>query len=91
MIPLTIQIHLIIYSFLFGIFFFAMYLLWNRFIYCHNIYFRILNTFSFIMLHTLLYFLGIEKISDGILHIYSLMIVAIGFLVGEFIARKMKK
>jgi DNA integrity scanning protein DisA with diadenylate cyclase activity len=60
-------------------------------IYCQNLFFRIMNTFSFILILTFLYFLGIEKISDGILHLYSLCLIALGFIVGDKIARTLKK
>lgn len=91
MIPLSLQFSLIGYSFLFGILFFLFYYFLKKLLYCDNVYFRILNTFSFILLSTLLYFLGLERISDGILHIYSLFLICAGFIVGDVIARKIKK
>lgn len=91
MIPLSIQIKIILYSFFFGIFFFVMYQLVKKAIYCHNAFFRIINTFSFILLLALLYFLGLERISDGILHIYSLFLIMVGFVVAHMIARIRKK
>lgn len=91
MIPLSIQIRLILFSFFFGIFFFIAFKLVQKAIYCQNLFFRIVNTFSFILLLTLLYFLGIEKLSDGILHIYSLCLIIVGFLFSEVIARTRKK
>jgi len=91
MIPLSIQLKIISFSFFFGLFFFFCYQLVKRAIYCQNVYFRIINTFSFILLFTLLYFLGLERISDGILHIYSLILIMVGFVVGSTIARIRKK
>lgn len=91
MIPLSIQIKIILFSFFFGIFFFLTYQLVKKAIYCQNVFFRIMNTFSFILLHTLLYFLGLEYISDGILHIYSLFLIMVGFVVSSVIARNKKR
>lgn len=91
MIPLKIQLKIILFSFLFGIFFFLIYQLVRKFIYCQNIFFRVMNTLSFILLLTLLYFIGLEKISDGILHPYSLFLIMLGFVVSDIIARRKKK
>lgn len=68
-----------------------MYQLVKKAIYCKNVFFRIINTFSFILLLALLYFLGLERISDGILHIYSLFLIMVGFVVANMIARIRKK
>ena len=91
MIPLSIQFSLIGYSFFFGILFFLFNYAFRRFLYCENVYFRVMNTLSFILALTLLYFLGLERISDGILHIYSLFLIGVGFVVGNLIARRIKK
>lgn len=91
MIPLSIQIKIIIYSFFFGVFFFLMYHLVKKALYCQNSFFRIINTFSFILLLTLSYFAGLEYISDGILHIYSLFLIVAGFVVASMIARNQKR
>lgn len=91
MIPLSIQIKIILFSFFFGIFFFLTYTLVKKAIYCKNVFFRIINTFSFILLLTLFYFLGLERISDGILHPYSLFLIMLGFVVSDIIARLKKK
>jgi len=91
MIPLSIQIKIILFSFSFGVFFYFGYQLVKKAIYCHNVFFRIINTFSFILLLTLLYFFGLEYISDGILHPYSLFLIMLGFVVSNVIARRKKK
>lgn len=91
MISLSIQFQLILFSFLFGIFFFFLYKISNKAIYCKNIYFRIINTFSFVMGSTLIYFFGIEKICDGILHPYSLLVIIVSFCISNIIANKIKK
>ncbi len=91
MIPLSIQFSLILFSLGFGILFWLLFQLVKKWLYCQNTFFRIINTFSFILANTFCYFVGIEYVSDGILHIYSLLLVFVSFSTCDMIARRIKK
>lgn len=44
--------------------------------------YKIVFTFIYVLDATLLYFLIIKKINEGIVHIYFLLFIGFGFLVG---------
>ena len=85
---LDIQIKTIIISILFGIFLNYFLLINKKIIYNKNIYVKIIGTLSITFLLTLLYFLLIQNINNGVFHIYELICVLIGYIV---IALKNKK
>ena len=85
---LDIQIKTIIISILFGIFLNYFLLINKKIIYNKNIYVKIIGTLSITFLLTLLYFLLIQNINNGVFHIYELICILIGYIV---IALKNKK
>lgn len=92
---LDTQIKLIIFSFLFGIIFSLFIGLNYTLIYNQNKIIKTLSSFLCIIIGVLSYFIAINKISSGILHIYSLLLVIIGFLaettISKIIVAKNKK
>ena len=78
---LRIQIVSLFFSFGFGIIFSICTNLNYRFLFTKNIYFKVIITFVYILDFTLLYFLLIQKINNGIIHIYFFLIIGIGYLV----------
>ena len=95
MIQLSIQFNLIFFSFLFGFFFSVFIEIFNKKTYKYKSYLKLILSFIFILLITLIYFFGIKLICNGILHIYSIISVIIGFITYDiilfFIANKNKK
>lgn len=90
MIDLNIQLSLIIYSFLYGLVFYYLLCLCRDYLNYNNCFFRIINTFTFFIALSIIYFIGLQIICDGILHIYSLFIVILPGLIEHFIAKKIK-
>lgn len=87
MIALNIQIKLIIFSFIFGFFF-------SCFIDILDIKKNKMSNvkqilFSFVLVATmsLIYFLGIQIISNTILHIYSILSIIFGFFIYNIIVK----
>ncbi len=76
---LHIQISLIIFSFLYGIVFSFFLNLCYRLLHHHNIVIRYLSTIIVVAISTTIYFKGIQKICYGIFHIYSLLLIIVGF------------
>ncbi len=87
MIDLSIQIKLIVFSFIFG-FFFSIYIEYfnNKTIKCKNIVKFTLTIISF-FLCTYIYFKGIERIGNSIFHIYSIFSIIIGFIFYDILIR----
>lgn len=86
---LKTQIYLLIFSFFYGIIFSLLMSLNHRFLYNEKKYLKILSTFIFILIAVLAYFIVLFKINYGILHVYSLIIVVLGFILENIVEIKL--
>ena len=95
MMNLKTQIVLIIFSFFYGFLFSNFININYKFIYNSKKLIKILSSFFIILIAVLVYFIGIKKINNAILHPYSILMVIIGFFVDiclkRIIAKKRKK
>ena len=78
---LRIQIISLVFSFLFGIIFSICTNLNYRFLFSKNLAFKIIFTIIYIIDFSLLYFIIIKEINQGIIHEYFLLAICIGYLV----------
>lgn len=83
---LELQIQTFIVSFLFGIFFGIELKLNYKFIYQSKKIYKIMTTFFFVITNILVYFIILRKINNGILHIYGIIAIILGFLVEHFLS-----
>lgn len=91
MISLSIQLKLIVFSFIFG-FFFSILIEWfNDKICKYKKVFRIVLTFIIILFMSIIYFIGLQKISNAIFHIYNIICIVLGYISYELIAKYNKK
>lgn len=88
---LNIQINLIIFSFVFGMLFSLLITINYKFLYQGKNIFRFIVNLMIIIVSVLIYFIGIRKINNGILHIYSLLLIIVGFICENFIRSKLLK
>lgn len=88
---LDIQISLIIFSILYGIVFSIFLNLNYRFLHHKNIIVRYLSTIICVAISVIIYFKGIQKISYGIFHVYSLFLIIIGFSLENIIHKLIEK
>ena len=88
---LKYQIIIIIFSFIFGIFFGFLVNLNYKIIFNKKNIIRLLGSFFLCLDMSLLYFLIILKINYGILHIYFLFVLFLGFYIGITGTRKIRK
>lgn len=88
---LETQIKLIIFSFTFGAFLGLMIDINHRFLYTPKKNYRIVFTFCFVIVNAFLYFLILQKINNGIIHIYSLFCIILGFFSELFIRKRVVK
>ncbi len=87
MIELSLQIKLLIFSFSFG-FLFSAFLEWfNKVTYNKKNYIKIVLSFLIVTSFSIIYFIGIQKIGNAILHVYSLISIIVGFIVYDFIIK----
>lgn len=76
---LKIQIYSVLYSFLFGIYFSYILKLFKKYIYNNNIIIKILSNLTIVIINSFIYFIGINKINNGILHPYTFITLILGF------------
>lgn len=91
---IKLQIITLIYSFLYGIFFSFFLSLNYKFIYGDKKILKIIVSFFCIIISVLLYFIILQKINNGIFHIYEILVIILGFIIENlivmFIANKKK-
>lgn len=88
---LDTQIKTLFYSFLFGIYFSFIVYLTYKYIYKLKKYYKIIITFFFIFFNTLIYFLILLKINNGIIHIYGIFSLLLGFLIEHYLQNIIEK
>ena len=86
---LKIQIFSLLYSFIYGIIFYILLEVNQKFLYEGNIVYRIIISFLFVIFISLLYFLILIKINNGILHLYFFLTMFTGYLLSFVIYKKL--
>lgn len=88
---LNVQIVSLLVSFGYGMFFYLTLELNSRFIYAGNWFVRLVGTFLFVMLHTLLYFLILMHINCGYIHVYFFICMLVGYLMCKVVYKRFVK
>jgi len=86
--PLENQIITIFFSLIYGVIFFLLLELNYKFIYKGKIIYRVIVTFLFVMFNTLLYFIILRKINNGVVHVYFLLCILTGYILSNFVYKK---
>lgn len=84
------QILTFIFSLLFGLLFAIELKLNYRFIYQENKIYRITTTFLFVLINVFLYFILLQKINHGILHVYGILSIIIGVIIEHFVEKYLR-
>ena len=85
---LKIQIYSVLYSFLFGIYFSYILKLFKKYIYNNNIIIKTVSNLVIVIINSFIYFIGINKINNGILHSYTFITLILGFYFIDIIYKK---
>ena len=85
---LKIQIYSVLYSFLFGIYFSYILKLFKKYIYNNNIIIKTVSILVIVIINSFIYFIGINKINNGILHPYTFITLILGFYFIDIIYKK---
>ncbi len=85
---LKIQIYSVLYSFLFGIYFSYILKLFKKYIYNNNIIIKTVSNLVIAIINSFIYFIGINKINNGILHPYTFITLILGFYFIDIIYKK---
>ena len=82
------QILSLLFSFIYGNFVFWLLEINYRLLYEGKIVYRVIISFLFVIFISLLYFIGLFKINNGIIHIYFFIVLLTGYLLSFVIYRK---
>ena len=85
---LKIQIYSVLYSFLFGIYFSYILKLFKKYIYNNNIIIKTVSNLVIVIINSFIYFIGINKINNGILHPYTFITLILCFYFIDIIYKK---
>lgn len=88
---LEVQIKTLFYSFLFGIYFSLFVTInYKMTIKLKKVY-RIISTFLVIFINIILYFIMLMKINNGIIHLYSILVIILGSFLEYYIYNLFEK
>lgn len=86
---LTVQINTLLFSLIFGVFFsFLLFFLYKIINKLKGVYKTIL-TFIFVITSSLLYFMILRKINYGIMHLYNILAIVVGYIIGNYLINKL--
>lgn len=88
---LEIQIQSLIFSFVFGLFFSLVYNLIYKHLYSGRLIFRVFINLIFVITNIIIYFIFLKIMNNGIIHTYFLIMLIIGFIVGNIKTRVIRK
>ena len=85
---LNIQVLSLVVSFLYGLFLYLILEINYRFFVTSSILFKIIFSFLFVFVNTLLYFIILLYINNGYVHIYFIIFIMIGYLLCKVISKR---
>lgn len=85
---LSLQLQVLIVSFVYGILFSYLIKLQYKFLFNSKLFYKIVITILFVFDNCLLYFLLLRAINNGIFHIYFLFSLILGYLLGYYLVNK---
>ena len=88
---LKIQVLSLVFSFFYGIVFSLLVNVNYRFLFAKKKIIKIIFTFIFVIDMALIYFLILKFLNDGIIHIYFLFMILLGFYITFPVGSKFRK
>lgn len=85
---LNLQIKALIVSFIYGIILAYILNLQYKYFFNSKLWYKIVLTGLFVFDNSLLYFLILRFINNGIFHIYFIFLMVIGFIIGNLLMKK---
>lgn len=80
---LEIQLQSLITSLIYGMYLSLIYNILYKYLYSNNIFIKITWNIMFSVIHALIYFQFMKLINEGIIHIYFIVLLIIGFIIGN--------
>lgn len=91
MMELNVQILSLVVSFIYGIFFFVLLEINSRFVYSSSFFVKVLGSFVFILISSLVYFFILLKINNGYVHIYFILCIILGYFLCKVLYKGLVK
>lgn len=91
MIELTIQLKMIIFSFIYGIILSFLLKIIENIIYHNNNKIKIICTFTFFLLNTFIYFLCLKNINNALIDHNLLLMLILGIYLGTILRKVLIK
>lgn len=88
---LIIQLYSLGFSFVFGVIFSILIYVNKKVLFFSKMIFKVVNNFIFLMGNSILYFLCIKLINNGILHIYFFLMFLLGWGIGFLVLDRFLK
>ena len=82
---LDIQIHSLIFSFIFGCIFYVLLDIFNKWCCKVKLVFKIVLSLLFVLILAGLYFMMLLRINNGYLHVYFFISILVGYIMVYFI------
>ncbi len=86
---LKLQIYSLIFSFIYGFIFYFLIILNKKYLYNNKL--SLVIDILFIIDNVLIYFIVLRYINNGIFHIYFSIMIILGFIIGYFLDKKIRK
>ncbi len=87
---LEIQIQSLISSLVYGMYLSLIYNISYKFLYSYQIIPKLICNGLFTIIHTIIYFILLEFVNEGTVHIYFIGCLIIGFLIGNHTTKKVR-
>ena len=84
MMNLHTQVYLILYSFIYGFILSILLDINYKYLYKKTLFIKYIISFLFAINASFIYFFFLQKINNGIIHIYSFLWIIIGFILSHF-------
>ena len=86
---LNIQIICLFVSFLYGIFIYFILEILKKYIYNKRIFIKIIFSLFFSLFISIIYFILLLYVNNGILHVYFFMMIVVGYTLANFVYVKL--
>lgn len=88
---LEIQIQTLAFSLIYGMFFSLIMNLNYKYIFNSKLYYKVIINLLFVIGMVLLYFILLRKINNGIFHSYFIIMIILGFFIGNYKTKVLRK
>lgn len=88
---LKVQFQSLIYSFVYGFFFSILLNINYKYLFDSKKIKKIIFNIIFILDNSLLYYILLKYINNGVVHIYFFIMIILGFILGNYYSKKIRK